>query len=156
MFTTFSGFIHILTPISLNFNDKLNLAAAILYLFINIIFPFLLYSFTFKNTKKSKADVVLNCAKFSRKGFILEMILSLLRNFYRASIHALFLKNQEVQLIGLIVVDSLIIVITIIIRRGFMNKAMFIGYLFYFVGFLIFDTLLYTRKANCFEGINYD
>ena len=54
LFTTFSGFIQLLMPASLNFQNKINIAITIFYIFINLIFPFVLYPFIYNSVPKEK------------------------------------------------------------------------------------------------------
>lgn len=90
--TTFFGFIQLSQPGCINFQQKINLVITVLYLFMNFIFPFIMYFFVFKNIKRENGEIFLSCSKYTLKGFILELILHCISNFCRGVIHALFLR----------------------------------------------------------------
>ena len=151
MFTTFSGFVQLINPGCLNFKDKVNMTITILYLFVNMIFPFVLYPFVFSYSKKSRGEIVLTYAKFTRRGFLMEIMIGCIRSFFRGAIHAFFLKEYAVQLFCLAISDIILILICILLRKGFMNKGMLGAYLLYYVVFLAFDFLLLNRKKKFFR-----
>lgn len=128
MFTTFSGFVNLLMPGCLNFRHKVNMAILIFYLFVNLIFPFVLFPYIFRKEVKDRGEITLTCAKFTRRGFLLEIMLSCIRNFFRGAIHAFFLSHYEVQITSLMGTDVLLMVACFLLRQGFMNKAMFVVY----------------------------
>ena len=148
MFTTFSGFVQLINPGCLNFKDKVNMSITIFYLFVNMVFPFILYPFVFSYSKKAKGEIVLSCAKFTRRGFLMEIMIGCIRGFFRGAIHAFFLKEHAVQLSCLVASNVVLMIICILLRKGFMNKGMFVAYLLYYAAFFVFDLLLLLGKKK--------
>ena len=149
-FTTFSGFVQLLMPACFSLTDKLNLITTIFYLFLNLLFPFVLYTFVYRLVPKKRGSLVLNLARFTRRGFILELLISSVRNFCRSAIHAFFLDHYYVQILGLVVCDILLVLICFIFRKEFLNKGLLFGNLLYYLSFLGFDVLLFTRHIKAF------
>ena len=156
IFTTFSGFVQLLNPGCYDIEDKVNLTVTVLYLFINMIFPFVLYPFIFTYVEKSEGEIILSCANFTRKGIFMELTFVSIRSFVRGAIHAFFLQYYSIQISCLVGSNFVLICICLLLRKHFINQWMFAIYLLYYISFLTFDFLLLSRKAEMFSFIARD
>ena len=84
-----------------------------------------------------------------------EMILLMWRNCLRGFCHGFFLSNYKLQLITLIITDGLLLLMTLIFVRKFLNIPTTIIYILYSMALMIFDFILYAKEANFPSMVNY-
>ena len=138
---SFSSFNQISQPFSLSFESKLSLTFAIIFNLIFLIFSLSGFVLLYHYHRKSSV-MVLSFGKESKMGMLLETLLIFGNRTLRALCHSNILFTHMNKLVGLIIVDSLIILFCIRMRCHFYYRMGFIVYLAYSVLFLVLDVLL--------------
>lgn len=143
---TFSGFMQLLQPSSLNFSNKVNLVIGSMVLFLNMIFSCTFYILLFEFEDKRYSEITLTHGKYRRKGFYIEMFFNCFRNFLRGAFTALFIAHHEIQLDCLIATSVFLALVAVRLRKHFINFWMFLVSFLYYVTFVAFDTMLLLRE----------
>ena len=85
-----------------------------------------------------------------------EMILLMWRNCLRGFCHGFFLSNYKLQLITLIVTDCLLLLMTFVFVRKFLNVPTTIIYILYSITLFVFDFILYAKEVDFPSILNYE
>lgn len=99
---------------------------------------------------------MLTHGKYGRKGFYIEMFFNCFRNFLRGAFTALFIAHHEVQLCCLIATSVFLALVTIWLRKYFINLAMFLVSLIYYLAFMTFDLVLLVREKEYLPQLDYE
>lgn len=99
---------------------------------------------------------MLNFSNYSLGAFMFEMILLMWRNCLRGFCHGFFLSNHKLQLITLIVTDCLLLLMTFVFVRKFLNVPTTIIYILYSITLFVFDFILYAKEADFSSILNYE
>ena len=99
---------------------------------------------------------MLNFSNYSLGAFMFEMILLMWRNCLRGFCHGFFLSNYKLQLITLIVTDCLLLLMTFVFVRKFLNVPTTIIYILYSITLFVFDFILYAKEVDFPSILNYE
>lgn len=133
------------------FSNKVNLCAAVISLFLLILYSLLFYVIVSKYEKKKYAKNLLITSKYTTKSFILESFCRVTRNLIRGFFHGFFISNYKLQIIGLMWSNLLYLIMALTLRKVYETFLIFILQTLYYSIFFIFDlvlTVIYFTKAH--------
>lgn len=125
------------------FQNKLNFAFTSLAIFVFFAYGLCFYMMAYRYAARSSAPTLLNYAGFRLGGFFVESCCRIVRNFVKGLIHAYFIYDYKTQIISLIASDALFVVVALYFTRSFKTRIFRVLYIFYYILFLILDSLLF-------------
>ena len=140
----FDGFNQLSTPYSFTFSNKLNMAFSICILFAIILYASTFYVMVNRFHPNSSA-ILLASGKETRKGFLLEILTYSSCKIVKSFIHSNVIQYHPNKMLCLIVFDVVQIMLTLRLRKFFINYAVMFMNMMYNLTFLLLDLQLYLK-----------
>ena len=140
----FDGFNQLSALYSFNFFNKLNMAFSICILFAIILYASTFYVMVNRFHPNSSA-ILLTSAKESRKGFLLEILTYSCCKIVKSFIHSNIIQYHPNKILCLIVFDVIQILLTLRMRKFFINYLVMFLNMMYNLTFLLLDLQLYLK-----------
>lgn len=121
-----------------SFLDSVNLAVCTLA-FFSVLFYVLTFYVNCVHRRRKETEQLVIRSKPKSRGIMSEMVCSILRVLLRSVVHGALLDNYATQILALLLLDMCCVVVLLVLRKGIVNRTIFVLLVCYGVLFLIMD-----------------
>ena len=153
---SFYGMVQFQHFFAVDFFGKAHLVAAVLLTFVVLLYATSFYYLIFHFEPREISEDLLNVSIFGRKSIYLEALFNCIRSVFHGFIHALLLTSNVPAMAGLIILDLLLVVASIIARKRFLLTLLFLSTVLYSVIFVCFDIVVLCWKFDLLSTVTFD